>query len=215
MSTSNVAQFFDSYAHDFDAIYGSRHTAINRVINTYFRKSMRLRYEKSIAGCDPIAGKSVLDIGCGPGHFSIALAQRGAARVVGIDFAEQMLSVARRHAEEKGVGDRCQWILGDFLTHSFHEQFDYAIICGVMDYIADASTMVDRVLSVVTGKAFFSFPVSDGLLAWQRKRRYKKRCDLYLYSRPQLERLFADKPADVTIEQIARDYFVTVAKRPQ
>jgi 2-polyprenyl-3-methyl-5-hydroxy-6-metoxy-1,4-benzoquinol methylase len=213
MAKSSVADFFDSYAHDFDAIYGTRHTALNRLVNKHLRKSMRLRYEKSIAGCDPIEGKSVLDIGCGPGHFGIALASRGARRVVGIDFAPQMLAVAREHAQGKGVADRCEWILGDFLTQTFNESFDYAIICGVMDYIAKPGPMIDKVLSVVTGKAFFSFPVRGGLLAWQRKIRYKKRCDLFLYSRPQLEELFKDKKVDVTIEQIARDYFVTATKR--
>src|SRR5688572_1501281 len=119
MAKSSVAEFFDSYAHDFDAIYGTRHTALNRLINKHFRKSMRLRYERAIAGCDPIEGRSVLDIGCGPGHFGIALASRGAGRVVGIDFAPQMLAVARQHAEQKGVADRCEWILGDFLGHRF------------------------------------------------------------------------------------------------
>jgi ubiquinone/menaquinone biosynthesis C-methylase UbiE len=213
MAKSTVAEFFDSYAHDFDAIYGTRHTALNRLVNKHFRKSMRLRYEKSIAGCDPIEGKSVIDIGCGPGHFSIALASRGAGRVVGIDFAEQMLAVARQHAQQKNIADRCQWINGDFLTHSFSETFDYSIVCGVMDYIADPRTMVDKVLSVTSRKAFFSFPVAGGPLAWQRKMRYKKRCDLFLYTQPQLEELFNVKDFDVTIEPIARDYFVTAAKR--
>jgi 2-polyprenyl-3-methyl-5-hydroxy-6-metoxy-1,4-benzoquinol methylase len=213
MAKSSVAEFFDSYAHDFDAIYGTRHTALNRLVNKHLRKSMRLRYEKSIAGCDPIEGKSVLDIGCGPGHFGIALASRGARRVVGIDFAPQMLAVAREHAQQQGVADRCEWILGDFLTHTFSESFDYAIICGVMDYIAKPGPMIDKVLSVVAGKAFFSFPVRSGLLAWQRKIRYKKRCDLFLYSRKQLEELFEKKNVAVTIEQIARDFFVTAIKR--
>jgi 2-polyprenyl-3-methyl-5-hydroxy-6-metoxy-1,4-benzoquinol methylase len=214
MAKSSVADFFDSYAHDFYAIYGTRHTALNRLVNKHLRKSMRLRYEKSIAGCDPIEGKSVIDIGCGPGHFGIALASRGARRVVGIDFAPQMLAVARQHAEKKDVADQCEWLLGDFLNHSFSETFDYAIICGVMDYIAQPGAMIDKVLSVITGKAFFSFPVGGGLLAWQRKVRYKKRCDLFLYSRPQLEGLFENTNAAVTIEQIARDFFVTVTKRP-
>jgi ubiquinone/menaquinone biosynthesis C-methylase UbiE len=213
MAKSSVANFFDVYAHDFDAIYGTRHAALNRFINKHFRKSMRLRYEKSIAGCDPIEGRSVIDIGCGPGHFSIALASRGARRVVGIDFAEQMLAVARQHAREKGVSDRCHWISGDFLSHSFQETFDYAIICGVMDYIADARTMVDKVLSITTNKAFFSFPVAGGPLAWQRKMRYKSRCDLFLYSRPQLEELFSRNDSDATIERIARDFFVTATRR--
>ncbi len=213
MAKTSVAQFFDSYAHDFDAIYGTRHTAFNKFVNKHFRKSMRVRYEKVIEGCDPIEGRSMIDIGCGPGHFSIALASRGASRVLGVDFSEQMLTVARQHAEQKGVADRCEWVLGDFLSTDFDEKFDYAVICGVMDYIADPNTMIDKVLSITTGKAFFSFPLAGGALAWQRKLRYKSRCDLFMYSRAQLEDLFRSKDADVTIELISRDFFVTAIPR--
>jgi ubiquinone/menaquinone biosynthesis C-methylase UbiE len=212
MGKTSVAEFFDSYAHDFDAIYGTRHTALNRVINKLFRKSMRLRYQKTIEGCDPIDRRSVVDIGCGPGHFGIALACQGAGRVLGLDFAEQMLAVARRHAEAQGVADRCEWVLGDFLTYPFQETFDYAIVCGFMDYIAQPTPVIDKVLSITTSKAFFSFPAAAGVLAWQRRMRYKSRCDLFMYTEPQLRELFRGKDADVTIEPIARDYFVTAAK---
>ena len=210
---TSVAEFFDSYAHDFDAIYGARHTAVNRLINTFFRKSMRMRYERTIEGCDPIEGRSVVDIGCGPGHFGIALASKGAGRVLGLDFAEQMLAVAHRHAERKGVADKCEWVLGDFLTYPFEERFDYAIVCGFMDYIAEPTPVIDKVLSITKSKAFFSFPSASGVLAWQRKVRYRSRCDLFMYTRPQLEDLFRGKNADVTIEPIARDFFVTAAPR--
>ncbi len=39
--------FFHQYANDFDAIYGNQNGVLDSVINKLFRKSMRLRYEKS------------------------------------------------------------------------------------------------------------------------------------------------------------------------
>jgi 2-polyprenyl-3-methyl-5-hydroxy-6-metoxy-1,4-benzoquinol methylase len=211
MAPKTVSAFFDEYATGFDAIYGTRHTALNRFVNTHFRKSMRLRFEKSIAGCSPIEGRSVVDIGCGPGHYAIALARRGAAHVFGLDFAEGMLDVARRHAGQAGVADRCQWAFGDFLAYPFTRTYDYAIVMGFMDYIAEPVGVVRKVVSITTGRAFFSFPLAGGLLAWQRQWRYRRRCDLFLYTAEQVRGLFAeatDKP--VTIEPIARDLFVTV-----
>src|SRR5271157_5467507 len=77
MSLDRTQTFFHQYANDFDAIYGNQNGLIDGVINRLFRKSMRLRFEKSIEGCNPIQGKSVLDVGCGPGHYSITLAPRG------------------------------------------------------------------------------------------------------------------------------------------
>jgi hypothetical protein len=70
---------------------------------------------------------------------------------------------------------------------------------------------VEKVLSMTRRKAFFSFPVAGGILGWQRELRYRKRCDLFLYTRTQLEKLFASFPnVRATIEPISRDFFVTL-----
>ncbi|HNI37075.1 MAG TPA: bifunctional 2-polyprenyl-6-hydroxyphenol methylase/3-demethylubiquinol 3-O-methyltransferase UbiG [Pseudomonadales bacterium] len=50
----------------------------------------------------PLAGKVVLDVGCGGGILSEAMAQRG-AQVTGIDMGQAPLSVAKLHALESGV----------------------------------------------------------------------------------------------------------------
>jgi 2-polyprenyl-3-methyl-5-hydroxy-6-metoxy-1,4-benzoquinol methylase len=172
---------------------------------------MKLRFVKSVEGCNPIQGKTVLDVGCGPGHYSITLAQRGARQVVGLDFADGMLEIATRHAAAAGVGDRCRFMVGDFLTHDPPEPFDYVIVMGFMDYMGDPRKVIRKVLSLTRSKAFFSFPAAGGILAWQRKLRYKSRCDLFLYTEPQLRELFASFPGvKTTIEPIARDFFVTM-----
>jgi 2-polyprenyl-3-methyl-5-hydroxy-6-metoxy-1,4-benzoquinol methylase len=153
----------------------------------------------------------VLDIGCGPGHYSVALAKNGAARVYGIDFADEMIAIAARNAASAGLNGRCQFARHDFLTDPIEGKYDYSIVMGFMDYMADPRKTIERVLSVTKGKAFFSFPAEGGILAWQRKLRYKQRCPLYLYTRAQLDQLFSGvRAAQVNCEQIARDYFVTV-----
>ena len=211
MAQATVSEFFDSYAGDFDAIYGTKNTMLNRLLNRYLRASMRIRFEKVLASCDPIQGKSVIDIGSGPGHFSISLARKGADHVLGVDFAESMNELATRHAEQAGVADRCRFDFGDFLEYEIPEQFDYAVVMGFMDYIADPSTVIRKVLLATRAKAMFSFPAAGGFLAWQRKLRYRKRCELYMYTAAQLEELFSQAgDYSVRIEPIARDFFVTV-----
>lgn len=208
---TRTANFFDGYAGDFSAIYGNAHTPLNAIVNHVFRKSMRLRYERSLAGCNPIEGKTVIDIGCGPGHYAVALAARGASRVLGVDFAAGMIDIAKKRAESAGVSDRCTFTLGDFLEVTGDERFDYAIVMGFMDYIADPLSLMKRVLKVCRGKAFFSFPTDGGLLAWQRRMRYKSRCDLYLYSEPQIRSLISQlEVKGSSVERISRDYFVTL-----
>ena len=211
MTSDRTQGFFHQYANDFDAIYSNRGGVVDGVLNRLFRKSMKLRFVKSVEGCNPIQGKTVLDVGCGPGHYSITLAQRGARQVLGLDFADGMLEIATRHAAAAGVGDRCRFMVGDFLTHDPPEPFDYVIVMGFMDYMGDPRKVIRKVLSLTRSKAFFSFPAAGGILAWQRKLRYKSRCDLFLYTEPQLRELFASfSSAKTTIEQIARDFFVTM-----
>ena len=214
---NRTRDFFDSYAKEFDAIYGNRNGLINSVVNRLFRKSMKLRYEKTIKGCSPIEGKSVLDIGCGPGHYSVTLAERGARRVRGVDVAEGMLQLATEHSRKAGVAGICEFRNADFNTSSAVDPFDYVILMGLMDYMPDPKKVIEKAISLTRSKAFFSFPADGGLLAWQRGKRYQKRCDLFFYKEEQLRALFSSfSGIRASIEPISRDFFVTasVASKP-
>jgi 2-polyprenyl-3-methyl-5-hydroxy-6-metoxy-1,4-benzoquinol methylase len=210
MPEKSVSEFFDSYSSDFNALYGTQKGVVNSLANRIFRRSMKLRFELTVRGCSPIKGKRVLDIGCGPGHYAVHLAKQGAARVLGLDFAPGMLDIARENARRNGVDGHCQFINADFLSHPLDEEFDYTIAVGFMDYIKNPANVIDKVLTITSSNAFFSFPVDGGLLAWQRKQRYKGRCDLFLYSLEQVKELFQNKGQNVEIERISRDFFVTV-----
>jgi 2-polyprenyl-3-methyl-5-hydroxy-6-metoxy-1,4-benzoquinol methylase len=215
MNETGIARtrdFFDEYAGGFNSIYSTSNTPVNHIINRIFRKSMRLRYAKTLEGCRPIEGKRVLDLGCGPGHYGIALAVAGAAQVVGIDFAKGMIDLANERAAMAGVNARTQFISDDFWKYDPVRPFDYVIVMGVMDYVEDPKPLIDRVLSMTSCRAFFSFPLAGGLLAWQRKVRYRSRCPLFLYGRNNVNDLFRDMEGRVRVEAIARDLFVEVSK---
>ena len=121
-----------------------------------------------------------------------------------------MLKIARERAASYGVAERCTFALGDFLTYPISERFDYAIVMGFMDYIRDPRAIVDRVLQIVRGRAFFSFPKAGGFLAWQRQLRYRNRCDLFLYREDEIQSLLSSTGASFSIEPNGRDFFVTV-----
>ena len=124
-----------------------------------------------------------------------------------------MLKIARERAEYAGVGERCSFELGDFLTYPLPEPFDYAIVMGFMDYVSDPRAIIERVLDIVRVRAFFSFPKAGGPLAWQRQWRYRNRCDLFLYREEQIRALLTPTGASFTIEPIGRDFFVTLSAR--
>src|SRR5436853_19104 len=60
----------------------------------------------------------VLEIGCGAGFLSVALAQRG-LRVQAIDPAEAMVELARRHAVESGTAELLSVDFGDACALAF------------------------------------------------------------------------------------------------
>jgi 2-polyprenyl-3-methyl-5-hydroxy-6-metoxy-1,4-benzoquinol methylase len=211
MKESNVSSFFDKYAHDFNAIYGNSNSWFDNIINKLFRRSMELRYQKTLEGCSQITGASVLDIGCGPGHYSVALAKMGANEVLGIDFADGMLQVAHERAVKEGVGSVCKFEKMNFITEDFDRKFDYVVLMGLMDYMGHPLEIVKKALAITHIRAFFSFPLDDGFLAWQRKLRYQSRCDLYLYTEEQIREMFEKLDyTNLSIERIDRDLMVIV-----
>ena len=215
-TAKSVKGFFDQYATDFDAIYGTQNTFFERVVNKLFRKSMRIRFDKVMEYTNPVEGKRVLDIGCGPGLYSVVLAKNGASQVVGVDFADEMLQIARSKAEEFGVQDRCEFLTMDAMDYSSEEKANYTIVMGVMDYIESPATFVRHLAKLTDGKILLSFPVDDGLMAAQRKYRYRKRCPLYMYTDHSLKSLLDEVVGSCTyeVERIARDFFVTVFSSP-
>ena len=60
-----------------------------------------------------VAGKHVLDLGCGTGTLALAAALLGAARVTGVDVDEASLAIARQQAERLRVADRAEWHAAD------------------------------------------------------------------------------------------------------
>jgi hypothetical protein len=121
-----------------------------------------------------------------------------------------MLTIAGQAAQAAGVAQRCTFVSGDFLAYPIDEKFDYAVVMGFMDYIADARAVVERVCAITRRRAFFSFPKAGGPLAWQRQLRYRSRCDLFLYREEEVRKLMASTGTAFSIDPIGRDFFVTL-----
>ena len=56
-----------------------------------------------------IAGKTVIDFGCGEGAEAVEMALRGAKRVIGIDILEDRLVTARKRAQQVGAAEHCSF----------------------------------------------------------------------------------------------------------
>jgi tRNA (mo5U34)-methyltransferase len=81
-----------------------------------------------------LTGKSVLDIGCNAGYYSLEMKRRGAARVIGIDSDPGYLAQARFAAEVSGAEIEFRH-LDVYDVAQLHERFDVVLFLGVLYHL--------------------------------------------------------------------------------
>lgn len=86
-------------------------------------------------------GADILDVGCGGGLLSEALAVRG-ARVTGIDAAERALEVARLHGAESGVEVDYRHTTAEALADASPASFDVVCCLEMLEHVPDPRSVV-------------------------------------------------------------------------
>ena len=95
----------------------------------------------------PLAGRDVLDVGCGDGTYAIAAARAG-ARVSAVDCSALVVEAARRHAEDAGL--TLQLNVADALALPFGaERFDVVLAVTVLCFVPDPSRAVAEMARVL------------------------------------------------------------------
>jgi 2-polyprenyl-6-hydroxyphenyl methylase/3-demethylubiquinone-9 3-methyltransferase len=115
---------------------------------------LRLEYIDQIAGLN---GKRVLDVGCGGGILSEAMASRG-AQVTGIDLGEKALKVAQLHKLESGAEVDYRLVSVETLAQEQPESFDVVTCMEMLEHVPDPSAIIRACAGLVKpgGRVFFS-----------------------------------------------------------
>jgi 2-polyprenyl-6-hydroxyphenyl methylase / 3-demethylubiquinone-9 3-methyltransferase len=106
---------------------------------------LRLRYIEQAAG---LRDARVLDVGCGGGILSEAMA-RGGARVLGIDLAQAVLDVAELHALEAKQTVEYRAIAAEELAAAAAGSFDLVTCMEMLEHVPDPAAMLDTLTALV------------------------------------------------------------------
>lgn len=98
---------------------------------------------------------AVLDLGCGGGFMAEALARRGAS-VIGIDLAEKVIAIARRHAASQNLSIEYLVGAGEALPVA-DGSMDYVVCVDVLEHVADLGEVINEARRVLRPGGLFLF----------------------------------------------------------
>lgn len=115
---------------------------------------LRLQFIQSLS---PLRGCKAVDVGCGGGILTEALAQAG-AEVLGIDLSEDLLRVAEQHSRQNGVTVQYVRASAEELAASCPSEFDVVTCMEMLEHVPNPAAIVEACARLVKpgGKVFFS-----------------------------------------------------------
>jgi len=96
----------------------------------------------------PLAGKRVIDIGCGGGILAESMARKG-AEVTGIDLSEKALKVADLHSLESGAKVRYKLIAAEAMAEAEAGQYDVVTCMEMLEHVPDPAAIVKACATLV------------------------------------------------------------------
>jgi toxoflavin synthase len=93
-----------------------------------------------------VAGKAVIDLACGEGHYTRILRQLGAARIVGVDLSRAMIGLAEAEESRRPLG--IEYRVGDVRTLEMSGEFDLAFAAYLLNYAHSAEELTQMCRAV-------------------------------------------------------------------
>jgi len=217
MTEERIAQWFDKRSRGFDSLYTKNRHPFLLLIDRIFRKNIPERFYRTGLALSPLKDSRILDVGCGSGQYTVSFALSGAREVVGVDISSAMLEMARGLAEKNGVSECCTFVQGEFMHSTIEGLFDHSIAIGFFDYNKNATSILERMAHITTGKVVATFPTLWTIRVPARKLWLTlRKCPVYFYTRSEIERLFhAAGIRAVTIDLFYGLYFAVGKVNPR
>jgi SAM-dependent methyltransferase len=104
---------------------------------------------RRFAGHLPVdATRSYLDMGCGTGELTIALAEMGVKRITGVDFLPRSIETARAHAARMGAGN-AKFVCADLHSWQPPEKYDVLLSFDAFEHIDEPRVFLRKMKQLV------------------------------------------------------------------
>jgi SAM-dependent methyltransferase len=115
----------------------------------------RREKEAVLSALGDVTDRSILEIACGTGRFTVMLAERG-ANIVGLDISAAMLQRGRRKARQVGVDDHLEFLRGDAARLPFPDDHFDAVFAVRFFHLADTpESFLSEMARVSREQVFF------------------------------------------------------------
>lgn len=111
--------------------------------------------------CEPVLGRSVLDVGCGEGYCARTLKQRGAGQILGVDLSEGMIERARSREASERLHIEYRVGTATDLSFAADESFDMVVAVFLFNYLTYQETehAMREIARVLRSEGTFVFAI--------------------------------------------------------
>jgi SAM-dependent methyltransferase len=209
--TDKIGKEFDQDACDFCDRYKCRGLS----------RSSRLLLDFILQ--EGVDGRSVADLGCGAGGFTIELLKEGAQTAIGFDLSPKMIDSATNLAMANGFADRAKYQIGDAATAEIPDS-DIVIMDKVLCCYSDWKQLLENAIGASGAMVGFIVPRDEGIAKipfrigvrivnyFQRRR---GRILFYLHPLNLVDRTLRDAGFTYTKKQASRFWLVFLYSRPR
>lgn len=136
IDANKVKQFWEGRAGKY------RRIAFESLANLeHDEKNLKVKIDdesKKVFGWLPdLTGLSILDLGAGVGQWTFRFADRGASRVVAVEYAQGLAEIGQKEAQKRGYSN-VEFRVSPAEEFDTHEQFDVVFISGLFVYLTDS-----------------------------------------------------------------------------
>ncbi len=147
----DIADEFDGLACDFcDSYKESGLTKSSEILLGYLNE-------------EGLAGKTILDLGCGTGSFSVEALKAGAAQCVGVDLSPEMIRNASELTAKTGFSDKAKFVVGD-AANLQHPVSDAVVLDKVICCYPEVNALLKSASASSSKMLGFVVPRDEGIV---------------------------------------------------